>query len=88
MPAGFSLRIVPLKHVGATEMARILEPMATPGSLIRTDTQRNVLILAGSSMELKSLVETVEIFDVDWMAGMSVGLFTRTTSTWRRCSAS
>ena len=76
MPAGFGLRIVPLRHVAAAEMAEIIEPLATPGNLIRTDTERNLLIFAGSSMELKSLVETVEIFDVDWMAGMSVGLFT------------
>ena len=76
IPPGFGIRIVPLTHIAAVEMAGILEPLATPGNLIRIDARRNLLIFSGSSPELKRLIETVEIFDVDWLAGMSMGLFT------------
>ena len=38
-----------------------------------------MLILSGSERELKHLLETIDMFDVDWMAGMSVGLFTLRT---------
>jgi general secretion pathway protein D len=37
--------------------------------------KRNVLLLAGSSAELDALGELVAMFDVDWLAGMSFGLF-------------
>ena len=76
LPEGYTVRVVPLRFVSATEMERILEPFAPMGSLIRIDTARNLLVLAGSGDELAGLIETVAIFDVDWLNGLSVGLFT------------
>ncbi|HEX6635718.1 MAG TPA: type II secretion system secretin GspD [Usitatibacter sp.] len=74
IPPGFSVLVVPLKYVGAREMARILEPFAPPDS-VRVDEVRNLVIMAGDQRELRHLVETVELFDVDWLSGYSVGLF-------------
>jgi general secretion pathway protein D len=76
LPRGYSVRIVPLTFVAAEEMQKILEPFTNPGNVIRVDTVRNLLILAGSGPELARLLETVRIFDVDWLEGMSVALFT------------
>jgi len=78
LPAGYSVRIVPLRYIGAAEMRTILEPFSTASNLVRTDTQRNLLILAGTGRELRRLMETIDIFDVDWLEGMSVALFTPT----------
>ena len=39
------------------------------------DERRNMLTIAGSPAELSNLQETIRIFDVDQLAGMSVGLF-------------
>ena len=75
LPQGYALRVVPLRFVSAVEMARILEPFAPPDSVIRADTARNLLLFAGSVDELASLSETVRVFDVDWLEGMSFGLF-------------
>lgn len=72
---GFQLRIVPLRYVGAQEMQKILEPLMPPKSIIRVDTTRNMLWLAGSSEELASVLDTVQLFDVDFMSGMSVGIY-------------
>lgn len=72
---GFQLRIVPLRFVGAQEMQKILEPLMPAKSIIRVDTNRNMLWLAGSSEELSSVLETVQLFDVDFMSGMSVGIY-------------
>ncbi|WP_018649197.1 MULTISPECIES: type II secretion system secretin GspD [unclassified Thioalkalivibrio] len=74
--AGLNVRIVPLEFIGAAEMATILEPFLNEGSLIRVDGARNLLILAGTRRELANWQETIDIFDVDWLSGMSVGLFT------------
>jgi general secretion pathway protein D len=43
---------------------------------VRPDELRNMLILSGTERELKHLMETIEMFDIDWMAGMSAGVFT------------
>lgn len=74
--AGLNVRIVPLEFIGAAEMATILEPFLSEGSLIRADSARNLLILAGTRRELANWQDTIDIFDVDWLSGMSVGLFT------------
>lgn len=74
LPQGFSVIVVPLKFVGAREMQRLLEPFATDNT-VRVDEARNLVIMAGSQRELRHLVDTVEMFDVDWLSGYSVGLF-------------
>jgi general secretion pathway protein D len=76
LPPEYGVRIAPLRYIGAEEMSKILEPFVSPGNLVRVDAQRNLLILAGTSQELGRLLETIDVFDVDWIAGMSVGLFT------------
>jgi general secretion pathway protein D len=75
LPQGYSLRIVPLRYIGVTEMTEILKPLAPEGSIVRADPVRNLLILAGTSPELGSLLDTIEVFDVDWIKGLSVGVF-------------
>jgi len=76
LPSGFSVQIVPLRYVGAREMLRIMEPFAKDAAAIRADDTRNLLILAGTEIELRHLMDTVAMFDIDWMSGMSAGVFT------------
>ena len=73
--AGFTMQIVPLKFVGSREMAKILENIAADPSMVKSDELRNMLILAGTQNEIRHMLDTVEMFDVDWISGMSVGLF-------------
>ena len=73
---GFSVLIVPLHYVGARQMATLLEPFVKDQTTVRMDDVRNILILSGTELELKHLLATVEMFDINWMAGMSAGLFT------------
>ncbi|MCV6627392.1 MAG: type II secretion system secretin GspD [Cellvibrionaceae bacterium] len=72
---GFSNTIVPLQYIGATEMADILKPVATDGSFVRIDTARNMLILAGTRVQMRGWLEIIESFDIDALKGMSVGVF-------------
>lgn len=73
--AGFTMQVVPLSFIGSREMAKILESVATDPALVKADELRNLLILAGTQNEMRHMLDTVEMFDVDWMSGMSVGLF-------------
>ena len=74
LPQGFSVVLVPLKFIGSKEMERLLTPFA-PDNSIRVDEVRNMVILAGTNRELRHLIDTIEMFDVDFLAGYSVGLF-------------
>jgi general secretion pathway protein D len=76
LPKGYAVRVVPLEHIGAKEMQEILEPLTTPENVVRVDTERNLLVLSGTGQEIATLLETVRVFDVDWLAGKSFGLFT------------
>jgi general secretion pathway protein D len=76
LPYGYSVQIVPLHYVGARQMAALLEPFVKDQTTVRVDDLRNFLILSGTELELRHLYETIDMFDVNWLAGMSVGLFT------------
>jgi general secretion pathway protein D len=68
---GNGIRIVQLKYVAATEVARVLEPMMPKGSIVQADDARNILALKGSPGEIDSMLDTISIFDIDVMRGMS-----------------
>ena len=80
LPPGYSVQLVPLRYIGARQMATVLEPFLRDATNVRVDDLRNMLILSGTELELRHLLETVDMFDVNWVAGMSVGLFTLQTA--------
>lgn len=69
--AGNGIRVVSLKYVAATEVARVLEPMVPKGAIVQADDQRNILALKGSPAEIESMLDSISVFDVDVMKGMS-----------------
>jgi len=72
---GYSVRIVPLSYVSAVEMQTIIAPFLPEGSILKVDPTRNLLILAGTPQELNSVQDTIDTFDVNWLRGMSIGMF-------------
>ena len=72
---GYSVVAVRVDHIAASQMAKILEPLAPEKSVSGVDDPRNLLILAGTGPEMQSLVETIAIFDVSPLKGMSFGYF-------------
>ena len=72
---GYANIIVPLEHISATEMSQILRPVAPESAFVRVDGKRNLLILAGTTLQLDGWLDIVATFDVDQLAGTSVGVF-------------
>lgn len=72
---GYAIRIIPLRFIAAQEMQKILEPFIPDGGNLRIDKKRNLLITSGTTQELDLIQETIDIFDVDWLRGMSMGLY-------------
>jgi general secretion pathway protein D len=72
---GYTVQVVPLEHVSARELRKIIEPFMSDGASIRVDEARNVLILSGPKYRLEELLATIRTFDVDWLKGMSFAMF-------------
>ena len=73
--AGYTVQVVPLQHVSAAELQKIIEPFVPEGSSLRVDVARNLLILSGPRYRIDELLATVRTFDVDWLTGMSFAMF-------------
>jgi general secretion pathway protein D len=72
---GLQARLFPLHYISASEMQKLIKPFARPDSILLVDPARNLLVLAGTPDELANYARTVRTFDVDWLRGMSVGVF-------------
>lgn len=73
---GYEVRAVPLNYIAPTEMEKLLQPYAKEGAILKADNARSIIIVAGSSRELENYMATIDVFDVDWIKGMSIGLIT------------
>jgi general secretion pathway protein D len=72
---GLQARLFPLHYIAADQMQKLLKPFARPDSILLADNARNVIVVAGTPDELANYDRTVRTFDVDWLRGMSVGVF-------------
>lgn len=71
---GVKVQVIQLQFIAADEMKTILEPITRQGSVLRVDSTRNLITVAGNNADLEAIREAVSVFDVDWMRGMSVAL--------------
>lgn len=78
---GYGVQIVQLNYVGAEDMRGLLMPLAGEGAVLHVDRSRNLLVLAGSQPEMQTLLDAVRVFDVNWLSGMSFGLFPLETAS-------
>ncbi len=77
---GTELRVVQLKYISAAETRRVLEAIVPRGSIVRTDEARNLITLSGSDQEIAGALDTIALFDVDVMKGMSFAIIPVATS--------
>ena len=75
LPPGYGAVVVPLQYIGAGEMATILRPLMPAEGLVRVDTVRNLLVMAGTRTQTEGWLDLINTFDVDLLKGMSVGVF-------------
>ncbi|HEX7236845.1 MAG TPA: secretin N-terminal domain-containing protein, partial [Gammaproteobacteria bacterium] len=73
--AGIRTQVIPLRFIAAAEMQRILQSVVADQSALRTDSARNLIIVSGTAAEVQAVQDTIGIFDVDWLRGMSLGLY-------------
>ena len=74
LPPGYGSVIVPLDYVPAREMARLLRPFASNQNAIQADEARSLVVVSGDPAQLEVLLDTIALFDVDWLEAMSFSL--------------
>lgn len=72
---GYQIKVIPLSYVGAIDMAEIIAPAIRGKAILKVDSARNLLLVAGTQSELGKILDLVNTFDVNFIAGMSFGLY-------------
>jgi general secretion pathway protein D len=73
--SGLTARMYVLDYLSALEMQKLLKPFARENAFLLVDASRNVLVMAGTQEELNNYQSTIDTFDVNWLKGMSIGVF-------------
>jgi general secretion pathway protein D len=71
---GSNIVVAPLKFISATEMVKLLEPLSEQGLKVVAEQQRNLLLLSGTSEQIESALDALNLFDVDVLQGKSVAI--------------
>ncbi|WP_410052804.1 type II secretion system secretin GspD [Bradyrhizobium sp. SZCCHNPS2010] len=77
---GGGLQVVQLKYASASEIRRVIEPIAPRGGVVRVDDARNLITLSGNRQEVAAMMDAIALFDVDTMKGMSFAIVPVKTS--------
>ncbi len=70
--------VIPLRFAGADDLARVLQPFVANGARITPDASRNALLISGDPGVRATLVNLVQAFDIDILAGQSYALLPAT----------
>jgi general secretion pathway protein D len=67
--------VIPLRYANAEQLAKMLEPYVASGGKIIADPDQNALLVEGDPSTRAALVNLIQAFDVDELAGQSYELF-------------
>ena len=71
---GFGTETLQLRFAGPAALKALVEPIA-PGVITSIDPASNTLVLSGTAGQRRGVRDLIQQFDVDWLKGMSFGLF-------------
>lgn len=71
---GERIELFPARYVSATDLLHVLEKILPPGQVTLANEAQQLLLVRGTPDELQLAEDTVRIFDVDQLSGMSVAL--------------
>lgn len=81
LDAGLGISAVPLQHVSAQTIIKLLDNFAAKQGMVRADPSRNLIVIQGTAAERRAAIEAALSFDADWMRGQSVGIYPVSNST-------
>jgi general secretion pathway protein D len=72
---GSGTDLAPLRFASAKDLAKVIEPFVGEGGKVGPDPGRNALIVSGPAAVRRTLIELIQAFDIDLLAGQSYALF-------------
>lgn len=72
--AGQRTEVFPLRFIGASDMQHLLEKVLPAGQPVATDDKHRLMLIQGTPSELQLAEDTVRVFDIDQLSGMSIAL--------------
>lgn len=71
----YGVSVVPLRHVSAATMGKLVAGFVTENDGLRVDTARNAMVLRGTGARRQEAVDAIMSFDADWMQNQAVGIY-------------
>ena len=71
---GERIEVFPVRYVAVDDIVNVLAKMLPPGVAAVPDERRRLIVVRGTSDELRLVEDTIRIFDIDALSGTSVAL--------------
>ena len=71
----YGVSVVPLRHVSAATMGKLVAGFITENDGLRVDTARNAMVVRGPGAKRQEAIEAIMSFDADWMQNQAVGIY-------------
>jgi len=73
--SGYSASVYVPRHTSAVALQKLVEPLYQLAGAITADKDHNLLVVTGTAEERRALFDAAALFDQDWLANQSIGLF-------------
>lgn len=71
----YGVSVVPLRHVSAATMGKLVAGFITENDGLRVDQARNAMVVRGPGARRAEAIEAIMSFDADWMQNQAVGIY-------------
>lgn len=71
----YGVSVVPLRHVSAQTMGKLVAGFVAENDGLRVDTARNAMVIRGPGQKRQEAVDAIMSFDADWMQNQAVGIY-------------
>jgi general secretion pathway protein D len=72
---GYAISVYVASHTAASSLQKLIEPLYQIAGSLAADPEHNLLLITGSAEERRALLDAARLFDQDWLANQSVGIY-------------
>lgn len=71
----YGVSVVPLRHVSAATMGKLVAGFIAENDGLRVDQARNAMVVRGPGAKRQEAIDAIMSFDADWMQNQAVGIY-------------
>lgn len=71
----YGVSVVPLRHVSAAVMGKLVAGFIAENDGLRVDQARNAMVVRGPGAKRQEAIDAIMSFDADWMQNQAVGIY-------------